>query len=111
MRNKYVLALVVAAGVAMSAQTPPADAYRSVAEQYVKLVLALGQHDADYVDAYYGPPEWRKEAEKAKPALAQIDADAATLERSLASGAPATDADEIVRLRHTYLVKQVSALR
>ncbi len=30
-----------------------------VAESYVKLVLALGQHDAAYVDAYYGPPEWK----------------------------------------------------
>ena len=29
------------------------------AERYVKLVLALGEHDPDYVDAYYGPPEWR----------------------------------------------------
>ena len=35
----------------------------TIAEQYVKLVLAMGQHDADYVDAYYGPPEWKKEAE------------------------------------------------
>lgn len=25
-----------------------------VSEQYVKLVLALGEHDRDYVDAYYG---------------------------------------------------------
>ena len=39
----------------------------------MKLVLALGQHDADYVDAYYGPPEWRKEAEAAKRPLAEID--------------------------------------
>ena len=30
-----------------------------VSEAYVKLVLAVGQHDPDYVDAYYGPPEWR----------------------------------------------------
>ena len=30
----------------------------TLAEQYVRLVLAVGQHDADYVDAYYGPPEW-----------------------------------------------------
>ena len=38
----------------------------TIAEQYVKLVLALGQHDADYVDAYYGPPEWKKAAESSK---------------------------------------------
>src|SRR6266516_848510 len=34
----------------------------SIAERYVKLVLALGEHDTDYVDAYYGPPEWREAA-------------------------------------------------
>ena len=38
----------------------------TLAERYVRLVLAVGQHDADYVDAYYGPPEWRKEAEAQK---------------------------------------------
>ena len=55
------------------------DAMNALAERYVKLVLALGQHDADYVDAYYGPPEWRKQAEATKPPLDQIDRDAASL--------------------------------
>ena len=32
-----------------------ATALNNIAEPYVKLVLAVGQHDADYVDAYYGP--------------------------------------------------------
>ena len=27
-----------------------------IAERYVHLVLAIGQHDPSYVDAYYGPP-------------------------------------------------------
>ena len=31
-----------------------------VAESYVRLVLAVGQHDPDYVDAYYGPPAWKE---------------------------------------------------
>ena len=31
----------------------------SIAEDYVKLVLNIGQYDADYVDSYYGPEEWR----------------------------------------------------
>ena len=30
-----------------------------IAEDYVKLVLNIGQYDADFVDAYYGPAEWR----------------------------------------------------
>ena len=44
------------------------DSMNALAERYVKLVLALGQHDPDYVDAYYGPAEWRTEAEKVRPA-------------------------------------------
>jgi hypothetical protein len=87
------------------------DSMNQLAERYVKLVLALGQHDADYVDAYYGPPEWRKDVEVSKRSLAQIDADATALQQSLASAAPSAGAEEIVRLRHTYVTKQVSALR
>ena len=29
-----------------------------IAESYVKLVLNVGLHDPDFVDAYYGPKEW-----------------------------------------------------
>ena len=36
-----------------------ADALNAVAERYAHLVLALGQHDPDYVDAFYGPAEWK----------------------------------------------------
>ena len=46
----------------------------AVAEQYVRLVLAVGQHDADYVDAFYGPQAWRDEAERTKAPLTAIDA-------------------------------------
>lgn len=33
-----------------------------IAESYVKLVLAVGQHDPEYVDRGFGPPEWREQA-------------------------------------------------
>jgi len=112
------LALIIAGGVVMTGQiagqTPAADPYRSVAEQYVKLVLAVGQHDADYVDAFYGPPEWRKEAESAKQPLAAIDAGAAATETQLAAlpVPPAKGADvELWSLRRQYLTRQVAALR
>jgi hypothetical protein len=47
----------------------------AVAERYVHLVLALGQHDSDYVDAFYGPPEWKTQAEKEKKSLDVISAE------------------------------------
>jgi hypothetical protein len=82
-----------------------------VAERYVRLVLAMGLHDADYVDAYYGPPEWRKEVEAEKPSLTEIDARAAALTNDVAAAAPPSDATEHVRLRHQYLSRQLEALR
>jgi hypothetical protein len=51
----------------------------SHAEQYVKLVLAVGEHDESYVDAYYGPPELRQQVEAAPPTLDRIAADARAL--------------------------------
>ena len=30
-----------------------------IAEKYVKLVLEIGLYKADYIDAYYGPKEWK----------------------------------------------------
>ena len=68
MRSRAVilsLALLMASNL-MTAQTVVNDPMRTIAERYVRLVLAVGQHDADYVDAFYGPPEWRKDAEAAK---------------------------------------------
>jgi hypothetical protein len=83
----------------------------TLAERYVRLVLAVGQHDADYVDAYYGPPEWRKEAEAQKLPLAEIASRAATLSREMAAALPAPAGDEMAQLRRQYLTRQLEALR
>lgn len=103
---------MVSGGIVISGQVP-ADPYRSVAEQYVKLVLAAGQHDADYVDAFYGPAEWRAEAEAAKRPLSDIDASAAAVETQLAAIAvrPEPQQAELWALRRQYLVRQLASLR
>jgi hypothetical protein len=108
-RNHVVLIILLAGGLVplVSGQAQTMD---KLSEQYVKLVLAMGQHDTDYVDAYYGPPEWRKAAEAQKRSLAEIDREAASLIESLRTSTPAAG-DELVRLRHQYLTKQLSALR
>lgn len=83
-----------------------------IAESYVKLVLAVGQHDSDYVDAYYGPPEWRTEVEaRGKRPLTEIRGEAAGLISELTSQSLANGADaEMIRLRHEYLARQLHAL-
>ena len=82
-----------------------------LAARYVKLVLAVGVHDPDYVDAYYGPPEWRAAAVTARRELAELDADAAELLAAIESEALPATADELVQLRHEYLTTQVRSLR
>jgi hypothetical protein len=81
----------------------------TLAERYVRLVLAVGQHDADYVDAFYGPAEWRKEAEAAKLPLAEVESRAAALAKELA--AVPVPGVEIERLRREYLIRQLDSLR
>jgi hypothetical protein len=92
----------------------------AVAERYAHLVLALGQHDPDYVDAFYGPPEWKAQAEKEKKSLEAIGAEAAELTQKLRverTAAPLVESsnggstgDEMLTLRREYLQKQLSAL-
>src|SRR4026207_451065 len=97
-----------AAACAVAATFMAADSMDVIAERYVKLVLAVGQHDADSVDAYYGPPEWKKEAEAKKLTLDAIGAEAAELSSDLArSQAPP---DEMAKLRLQYLHRQVASL-
>jgi hypothetical protein len=81
-----------------------------VAQPYVRLVLAMGLHDADYVDAYYGPPQWRADAEAARRPLDAIDVEASSLLESLAWW-PYEGAAPLDVLRHRYLVRQLEALR
>jgi hypothetical protein len=88
-----------------------ADAMIAVAERYVHLVLALGQHDPDYVDAFYGPAEWKTQAEKEKESLDAIGAEAVELTATLTKiPNAATSGDEMLKLRREYLQKQVAAL-
>src|SRR5215475_8268082 len=93
----------------ITGQQPPASSMNAIAEGYVKLVLAVGQHDSAYVDAYYGPDAWKAEAERQKRPLESIDTEAGRLIRD--AGPRPSGADEMTVLRHDYLVKQLQALR
>ncbi|HSP15344.1 MAG TPA: hypothetical protein VLV78_11390 [Thermoanaerobaculia bacterium] len=80
----------------------------STAERYVKLVLSLGEHDPDYVDAYYGFPEWREEVHATKPSLEHIHAAALALHEELV--ATPRPADHLLELRILYLIRQTESL-
>jgi len=80
----------------------------AIAREYVVLALAMGRHDKDYVDAYYGPDEIKREAERAPLSLDAIRARAAALVDELARTPPT--GDELSHLPHQYLERQLSAM-
>ena len=106
-----VVTAITVGMLVLRSSSDDADTMNSFAERYVRLVLAVGQHDADYVDAYYGPPEWRTEAEARKAPLSEIVLRAQALIQELRSAAPPISAEELVRLRHQYLLRQLEALQ
>src|SRR5437764_9105861 len=102
-----LLTVCTANAAALSPTPATATSLNKIAEAYVKLVLALGQHDPDYVDAYYGPPEWKQQLQGKKP-LDSLALEANRLRDQLAK--ISTPADEMERLRLAYLTNQLSAL-
>jgi hypothetical protein len=119
----FLIAASVLGAVTLAAQAPapsaapgaprgrgerPSAAMNDIAERYVKLVLALGRHDGDYVDAYYGPPEWKQQAESAKAPLDELAGRARTLLGTVRN-TPVPSAG-MESLRHQYLERQLSAV-
>jgi hypothetical protein len=118
---RRTLFVFVLCGFLMSSRVVhTADGINAVAERYAYLVLAMGRHDPDYVDAFYGPPEWKTQAEKEKKSLEAIGAEAAELIQKLRverTAAPLVESsnggnsgDEMLKLRREYLQKQLAAL-
>src|SRR4028118_582497 len=84
-----MLAAVLLAGCATSAARP--DTLDAVAQDYVRLSLEAGTHEQGYIDAYYGPPEWKQAAEAAPRTVPQLIAAAAALQARVKAIAPSTD--------------------
>ena len=100
--------LTLQLGCTSTTMTDRPTSMNTAAERYVRLVLSLGEHDADYVDAYYGNPQWREEIKANKPSLDAIYQSALDLQRELRT-IPLPDA-EIERLRLEYLRRQTASL-
>jgi hypothetical protein len=85
-----------------------------IAEGYVKLVLNVGLHDPGYVDAYYGPAEWKsaysRVVEKDSDQIQKLFTESGRLLDSL-DALSAFKANEIETLRYKFLYKQLLAVR
>jgi len=103
--TKKILTLLVA--WLLSTSVHAVNVVDEISEQYVKLVLALGEHDPGYVDAYYGPKEWQEMAVAKKMDLTKIILVADNLQQLVKQQSAN---DEMLKLRLNYLQVQLSAL-
>ena len=100
-RLALAISLIVPTGCGF--RSAPRDPLDAVADDYVRLVLAAGRHDANYVDAYYGPADWRSQAERGEPKpLPELLSEAGAL-LARARTAPPSD-------RREFLLKQLTAV-
>jgi hypothetical protein len=102
----FLVALLLA-GCATTAPRP--DSLDTLARDYVRMTLELGEREEGYVDAYYGPPEWREAARARTRTVPELAAAAAALQARLAA-LPAP-ADRLQARRRDFLAAQLTAAR
>jgi hypothetical protein len=76
-----------------------------IAESYVRLVLSVGQHDPDYVDAYYGPDSLKPQPTSLREIVAGAESAMAALKE-----AEGDSSDPMALLRVDYLRRQLASL-
>lgn len=122
LKNNFVLITLTSYGLILFSCGEPENvsseilesSMNKVAEDYVKLVLKIGIYDSDYVDAYYGPAEWKQDNKSNSVSdsvfIQSLYDEAGKLLDSLESLSE-EKADEIQTLRYRYLYKQILAVR
>jgi hypothetical protein len=78
---------------APSATTAPVLSLASVSDAYVRLTLEAGTHEAEYVDAYYGPETLQAAAKATPRSLAELIGDARKLTAAIDAGLPTLNDD------------------
>ena len=63
MKNTFLVLICLLLANCSSKLKP--DSIEVIAEEYVRLVLQVGQYDSAVVDAYFGPEEWKPNEQKA----------------------------------------------
>jgi len=104
-------AYAIAAGGFAAAAESKTMTLDEIARGYVELTLAIGEHDPNYVDAYYGPEETRVKVKAAGADLATLALRAAELVAAATAVPPpksGTDA-ELLALRRDYLRHQLAS--
>lgn len=106
MKWLYLFAALLLAGCVSAG--PARESLDSIARDYVKLQLAIGEKEEGYIDAYYGPAEWQAEAKMAPRPLPELAARAGVLAVRLRSLEDAR-LDPMERRRRDFLLAQLKS--
>jgi len=80
-----------------------------IAERYVELVLAVGDHDPLYVDSFYGPERLKRRVAAHRKSLPDIQRDADELISRCSTSVVEVDTRDAARCR--FVARQLQALR
>ncbi|MDA3953053.1 MAG: hypothetical protein PF485_05370 [Bacteroidales bacterium] len=112
MKNLVPVLLLIGL-ISCQPKTNPNEVLNLIAEDYVKLVLEAGLYDPYFVDAYYGPEEWKPE--NLTNVNVGIPSENLLIKvRNLNNKLKAIDQNKLnedLILRHRYLVKQLIAVQ
>jgi hypothetical protein len=106
---RAIAMMLLAAAVAACAPRVEPD-LNPLAERYVRMSLEIGTHEEGYIDAYYGPEEWKSEAEAAPRAIVDLKTAADTLGAEI-EAALESARDPVVQRRARALAAYVSSAR
>ncbi len=103
------LVLLLACFLAACASHPAPD-LDALAERHVRLALEIGTHEDGYIDAYYGDPTWKTEAEANPRSVADLKEAMDSLSADIASVLEQTS-DPAVQRRARTLAAYVASGR
>lgn len=104
------LSMIALAGCASTPKDVPNDTLDAIARDYVLLNLEIGEREAGYIDAYYGPPEWATQA-KASPRELPALADAVDALGARVAAIPVDRLDALEKRRPVFLAAQLTAAK
>lgn len=96
--------------IACTPEKKPIENFNTLAENYVRLGLTIGQYDADFVDAYYGPdslkPTGTKNTSFPKDSLLAV---VNTLQQECKKYIDSSQTNDTLRSRAAWMSRQLNA--
>ncbi|KAA3613122.1 MAG: hypothetical protein D8M58_12500 [Calditrichaeota bacterium] len=107
---KYFITIIFIALLFTSCKTqsPSMD---EIAESYVRLSLEIGLYDSDFIDAYYGPEEWKPKVEKSDSLPSDKFINQANALLKQCENVDQTNYKEIDKARLSLMKKQLIAVK